>query len=286
MYGAGGTGKTYLSVALALTAEYHLPLLGLSTPQDSVRALYLDFETTPETIDGYVKRLASGSGLTTIPELAYRRCVGALADDAEEIRRLVVQNRIGVLIVDSAGAACGGEPESAEVTLRLTNAIRTFGTTTLLIDHVPKDGEEPFGSVYKVNAARMVWRVRRQQEAGEDIIRIGLFNTKSNLTRKHRPLGWRLGFDNDTGTASFSRIDPADVAEFRPALPARDQIRAYLLGGGAATAKTITEAIGLSYNTVRETLKRMEGRHEAMRLPKDGEREVYWAVPDARHNTP
>lgn len=279
LYGPGGTAKTTLGVALALSAQECVPLLGLAAPEHAVRGLLLDFETTAETIDGYVKRLAAGAGLSTIPELAYRRCVGALADQADEIRRLIATHRIGFVVIDSAGAACAGEPESAEVTLRLTNAIRSFKTTALLIDHLPKEGDDPFGSVYKVNAARMVWRVRRQQEIGEDEIRIGLFNTKSNLTRKHRPLGWRLRFDNDAETATFSRIDPADVESFRSELPARDQIRGYLLSAGAATARAISDATGLPYNTTRETLKRMESRQQVVRLPRDGDREVYWGVP-------
>jgi len=284
-YGPGGTGKTTFAVACAFTAQERVPLLGLPVPEQPVRSLILDFETTAETIDGYVKRLATGAGLSTVPEIAYRRCVGALADQADELRRLIAQHRIGFVVIDSAGAACAGEPESAEVTLRLTNAIRTFRVTALLIDHLPKAGEDPFGSVYKVNAARMVWRIRRQQEIGEDEIRIGLFNTKSNLTRKHRPLGWRLRFDNDSETATFTRIDPADIEGFRSELPARDQIRTYLLGAGAAPAKAITDATELPYNTVRETLKRMEARGQVARLPREGEREVYWGVPEVRHDT-
>lgn len=285
LYGAGGTGKTTLAVALALTAQERASILGLEPPSEPSGTLFLDFEQSAEAIDGLVKRLAAGAGLPTVPEVAYRRCVGALADQVEGLRRLIAEQRARFVIVDSAGAACGGEPESAEVVLRLTNGIRALETTALLIDHLPKAGEEPFGSVYKVNAARMVWRVRRQQEVGEDEIRLGLFNTKSNLSRKHRPMGWRLRFDNTTEAATFSRTDPAEVEEFRSGLSAREQVCTYLLGAGSATARVVTDATGLPYNTVRETLKRMEARQEAVRLPKEGEREVYWGLPDVRHDT-
>ncbi len=279
LYGKGGTGKTTLGVAVALSVQERVPILGLSVPPEPVGTLLLDFETVPEDIDTIVKRLAIGADLRPVPELAYRRCVGALADQVDELHRIIVQKHIGFVVIDSAGAACGGEPESAEVTLRMTNAIRALGVTAQVIDHVPKDGDEPFGSVYKFNAARMVWRVLRQQESGEDEVRVGLFNTKANPTKKHRPLGWRLRFDDTTEAITFTRIDPADVEEFRSGLSAREQIRAYLLRAGAATAKGVTEGTGLNFNTVRETLKRMETRHQAVRLPREGEREVYYGVP-------
>ncbi len=279
LYGPGATGKTTLAVALALTAQERVPVLGLTPPQEPVRGLFFDWEQSPDAIDSLVKQIAAGTGLSVVPELAYRRCVGALADQVEDLRRAVAEQRARFVIVDSAGAACGGEPESAEVVLRLANGLRALGVTVLLIDHVPKEGEDPFGSVYKVNAARMVWRVRRQQEVGEDEIQVGLFNTKSNLTRKHRPLGWRLRFDNEAEAITVTRIDPAEIEEFRSGLSAREQIRRYLLATGAATAKIIAEGTSLPYNTVRETLKRMEGRHQVRRLPREGEREVYWGIP-------
>lgn len=267
-YALGGAGKTTLATALALTAQAHVPLLGLPTPYDPLPALFLDFETNADTIDGIVKRLAAGAGVRTVPELAYRRCVGALADQAEDLRRLVAERRVGFVVVDSLGAACGGEPESAEVTLRLMNAVRSLGVTALLIDHIPRNGEEPFGSVYKVNAARAVWRIRGQQETGEDEIRVGLFNTKANLSRKHRPLGWRLRFDNAALTTTFTRIDPADVEEFRPGLSVADQILAALRTGARPT-KELVDALDAKPDTVDKTLRRLRDRGRVVKVGDD-----------------
>ncbi len=146
-YGAGGTAKTTTAVATCFAVQEHLPLLGLSTSPEPARVLYLHWETSEETVDGIVKRLAAGAGLPLAPELLYRRCAGALSDQAEDLRRLIVERGVRFVVVDSLGSACGGEPESAEVVLRLVNAIRTFSVTLLLIDHVPREGEEPFGSV-------------------------------------------------------------------------------------------------------------------------------------------
>ena len=121
--------------------------------------------------------------------------------------------------------------------------------------------------------------------------RSGCVTTSSTMGPPCRSLSTSASITSANGRrstvtrVSFSRIDPADVKEFQPALPARDQIRTYLLGVGAATTKAITEATELPYNTVRETLRRMEARREAVRVPNDGERDTSWGVPDSRHDT-
>jgi AAA domain len=264
-YGAGGTAKTTTAVAACLTVQEHLPLLGLPHSSEPARALYLDWELSSEMVDGIVKRLAAGAGLTLAPELLYRRCAGALADQAEDLRRLIVERAVRFLVVDSLGSACGGEPESAEVVLRLVNAVRTFNVTVLLIEHVPRDGEEPFGSVYKFNAPRLIWRFRKQQEVGEDEVQVAAFNTKANLSALHRPLGWRLRFADETTT--LTRIDPAEVAGFQASLPLSARIL-HALRDGALGVEDLAEVLGVSGGQVRARCSELHRRGKLVRLDR------------------
>lgn len=69
-------------------------------------ALHLDFEWGPDEASRRIKAIAAGLGVTP-PAMAYRRCAGLLADQIEEIRTKNAESGAGLLIVDSAGMACG-----------------------------------------------------------------------------------------------------------------------------------------------------------------------------------
>lgn len=277
LYGDGGSGKTLLAVAIALSVQEGLPVLGL-TPEGREKVLFLDWETSAETLDARVKMVASGTDCATIPELTYRRCSGPLADQVDDLQRVIGRTGARWIIVDSVGAACGGEPESAEVVLRMVNAIRALQATTLLIDHTPKGGDEPFGSVYKKNACRMVWHLRREQDVDETQMHLAAFNVKTNLSRKHRPLGWRVQFDEEAETVRFRAVDVGDVAAFRMGLSVREQIRLYLAGTGAGSVKDISEGTGLAKETVSRVLRRMAGDRQVLRLAKEGAEDVKWGL--------
>jgi len=122
--------------------------------------------------------------------LTYRHCALPLAEDLNEIRRIVLEGDIKLIIVDSLGAACGGDMNSAEVATRFFSAIRQLPVTPLLISHVSKEVEKektPFGSVYFYNYARNVYQLRKHEE--EDEITLGLWHKKCNFTKKNPPYG-------------------------------------------------------------------------------------------------
>ena len=91
-----------------------------------------------------------------------------LADDVERLAEVVAEHAIRLAIVDSVGLALGigreaGDP--ADAVLRMHQALRHLGVTSVLVDHVAgadiaagtTAASRPYGSVYKLNAARDVW---------------------------------------------------------------------------------------------------------------------------------
>ncbi|MFC2027457.1 AAA family ATPase [Chloroflexota bacterium] len=153
-FGPGGVGKSYLACYISVLVQTGTDHHALHPVQGNV--LYLDWETSRYEIDERIKAVSRGMSLEGIT-IKHRFCSQSLASDITRIQRMVVDTEAALVIVDSVGSACGGEPESAEVVLRYFMALRSLKATTLSIDHVAKSGDSktPFGSVFKINAASL-----------------------------------------------------------------------------------------------------------------------------------
>jgi hypothetical protein len=84
----------------------------------------------------------------------------------------------------------------------------------------------PFGSVYWHNGMRATWYAKKQQEAGDAEIHVGLFNRKSNGERLERPLAYNIDFRGSRTV--ITKEDPDQVAELAGALSLRDRMVALL----------------------------------------------------------
>jgi len=105
----------------------------------------------------------------------YRRCLGSILDETSEIAKTIAKHEIGLVIVDSAGPACGGDIMSAELAIQFFNALRKVTASTnaavLILTHTTKaDRREenqrrlPIGSVYFENLSRATWEIRPQED--------------------------------------------------------------------------------------------------------------------------
>ena len=281
LYGEGGTGKSYLALALALSVETGEEIVPGWRP---IRAptLYLDWETDADDLDCRVKAIAAGAGLD-YPSLRYRSCAVPLASMVDGLAAEVAAQGIGLLAVDSVGLASGQGHEGAEAsetTLRLFAALRAIGTTSLLVDHVAKiEGAvetrhaRPYGSVYKTNLARSTFELRRFASPGEDgLTHLGLYHTKSNLSRLLPPQG--IAMHHTDGTVVFTREPLVDELTAPLTTPAR--IALWLQRQRRGTVKEIAEALGEDETKVRVALNRHKGRQFA----KAGES---WGLLDRIH---
>lgn len=254
IYGDEATGKSFTAIALALTVQEDIPVLDLGAA--AVRpVLYVDYETTAEEIDQRVKMVARGAGVEPAPEIAYLRGVGVLADRAAEIAAKVATVQPGLVIVDSVGYACGaveGTSDWSGPFLRMTEVLRGWRTTVLLIDHAGED--RPYGTRYKMFACRNVWKTKKVQEAGERILHLGFYNQKQSNAALHRSLGYRLEFDPDGQQIHFRREDLLDVPELAQGLSAWVRIRA-MLARGAMRAPVIAEELGIPQSSARRVLR-------------------------------
>ena len=267
IYGAGGVGKSYLAAYFAILVKYGMDPLGLQPQQGNV--LILDWETSGRELERRIFALKQGLVILPGKDIAYRFCHQSLADDIVEIQQRVDETQASLVIVDSVGAACGAEPESAEVVLRYFSALRSLRVTTLSIDHIPKEGKGPFGSVYKFNAARSIFEIKANQEAGENLLTVGLYHRKMNTGKLLKPMGFQFEFDQDE-VGEVVRVNPADLAdipELAGSLALRDRIAKALGLMGNLSVAEISEQTDASQATVRTTLYR--NKQKFVRLGKD-----------------
>ena len=235
LFAEGGTGKSLIALAMGVSIATGIDILD-STATRLGPVLYLDWEWDAESHAERLKAICAGVDIAPPVNLIhYRHEVAPIWEAAPAIRRIIAELGIVFVVIDSLGFARGGEPESADLTLKTFAALRTFGVPILCLDHVAKnsvDKRYSFGSVYTTNAARMTWRADAVKTEGESRIKIGMSNQKAN-GRFQKPRGFQIDMEIDTDdkllSAVFTPTDIRDVPGLSKALPLVDHIEAILL---------------------------------------------------------
>ncbi len=287
LFGDGGGGKSLFGLTVALGVATGTILPGRLRHTHTAPVLYLDYESCQEEHAERLDSLIRGFGVSHSGGIHYRPMTRALADDAEFLRTQIARLKIGLVIVDSYGPACGLEPETAEAAIRTLNALRSFAPVTrLVIAHVSKAAADqrtgpsrPFGSVYVSNLARSVWECRRADADGDQArLTIGLYHRKNNRGSLHTPLGYRFEFDDE-----LIRIRSTDITD-QPDLLARTsqpfQVQ-HLLKSGPRTAERIAEDLDITENTVRKILNRLHRAKRVVIVDFEGEgrkRKQIWGL--------
>jgi hypothetical protein len=269
LFGEGGTGKSFIATLIAVLVQSGGSFVGLRSEQGNV--LYLDYETSAETLNERVRAICEGLNIAPF-DILYRYSYHPLADDIDALRDMIIEHGISFVVVDSLGPACGGDPNDAEMAIRMFNALRELRVTALLIDHIAKNTAEgskpsPYGSVYKINLARSVWQIKQGQRTEDMASAVGLYHRKANLGPLRSPFGLTMHFTNDDNEqltemrfASLSVDDDSDLAK---ELPLRQRIIAALKDGKLTVhdlAVTLRETTPtLSEDAVRVSLNRMKG---------------------------
>jgi len=187
----------------------------------------------------------------------YARCDRPLVYEVDRLRRIVRENSIDYAVFDSIAFACDGPPESAEIAGKYFRAVRQIGVGSLHIAHVSKaEGadKKPFGSSFWHNGARSTWYAKlADASADSDVLSLGLFNRKSNLSRLSPPLGFTITFTEDRTT--FTRTEVADSPDLAGQLSVRQRM-AYLLRKGAMAPEVVADEIEADLETVKRTARR------------------------------
>lgn len=263
LFADGGKGKSTFALVLAMAVSTAQSVAGFSAL--SGKPLFLDWE---DDVDVHTRRLhaiRAGHPELDAADVQYQRCCETLVKLTHELARTIQRESITFVIIDSLLAAMGGD-SSADAVGKFFAALRVLQVESLLIGHTPKtlpEGQEHptvYGSVFNQNFARGVWELKTEQELGDDSAILGLFHRKSNLTRKHLPIGLKVTQNQDGTSIKYEPFDLTKTAELINALPLPNRIRNLLDSDGTPrTSQQIADALGAKLGSVKTTLSRHVG---------------------------
>ena len=268
-FAPGGSGKSFLALALAMCAENGWDFFGECQP---AHTLYLDWETDLAETSRRATLLVGG--LSQIYEVrkeeiklpSYMRMYLPLVDSVEGLIETTFNLGFKFVIIDSVAPALGSDLISAAEVTKFFSAIRRLnaeGVTTLLITHVSKgdkkDGDNkrtPFGSVFFENFPRLTWELRSEFDEQKNAFLFGLFCRKSNIG-KLQPKGYSLTFHSDYVEIGYVDPEETEVSDEKQTLA--EMILA-LLEERSMTVKEMADILQAIPGSVRTVLNRLKNR--------------------------
>ncbi len=277
---AGGKHKGWVAMYLAICYLTGHPLIGQHAINinGTPNVLYLDWEENEKEQARRMHWLARGMRLETIPRgLIYRRMTRPITAEVNRLRAEIARQNIGLVIVDSLGAAAAAELNASETALATMTAIRTLSPATrFVIGHVSKadsrDSKRPtklIGHIYFENYTRSYWEM--QSDGGPTEYDIALIHQKVNVGRSMPTIAMRLTFDDNLHEAF---IGPGDIRNI-PAAVQHSSVEAriwHALEGGKMSHVQLTEELSETRNNILVAANRSR---RILRLGKVG-KEVWF----------
>jgi len=269
IFGEKGVLKSTVAYLLGVcvTLPWRDNPLDLSVSEDSVKTLVLDWETDENIFRYCMSRLQKGMNIP-VCSLHYRRCTLPLMDDIEAVQKHIADTGAKLLIIDSLGAAAGGERgelKGSEAALLFNTALRKLKLTSLIIAQTSKadlDGKRKtiFGSTYFTYYARNIFELCAGHDDLGDKQHLALFHRECNLGKKMPSMGLQVEFNEANGGIKIQR-EHLSVAEFAQKVSVSMRILE-ALKQGAMTSKELTDYLEVGRNTIDQTLGRLRTNHK------------------------
>lgn len=269
IFGKGGTGKTFICLRMALSMAFGIPFLGV-TPTRKCKVLFVDYEDSQHEFADRINKLLSGLGqyAPDVEEIGkkikYFRALNPFQDIVPALKKIIQEEGISFVIVDSAIMACGSEPEKADVAARYFNALAKLQTTSLTIAHETKAETHnyPFGSVVWWNSPRNIWNIQGmggeqsddEEEPTNEPVELGLFHRKANNGARSRLLAATMSITDNKAT-----ITQGDRNDWESEMTVATRITKFLRDAGQPKSrKDIEKELdGVEKNTIKQTLRRL-----------------------------
>jgi AAA domain-containing protein len=267
LYGTGGSAKSLLALAIAVSGILGHPISPAWTVAPLTKVLYLDWETDRRAHEERLHALTMHVEAIPHGSLLHRRMRRPLTEDIETIRYHVDKDGIGLVIVDSLALAAGPEPEGTDAAVRTLEALNTVNSTRLVIAHISKAGLEqgqprPFGSIFVENIPRSTILAQREEDGQADQVAVTFHHRKHNLSAQAPMSALTFRFAPDE-SITIRRSEP-NMENASAAAQILAELRY-----GPKTGTAIAEATGIGLATVKKNLQRLEKRDSVIRLCPD-----------------
>lgn len=264
LYGAGGTGKSIFANGLAAAIQTGSHFLGWKAKKRNV--LYLDWETDEGDIAHRNMLVSRGLGLEAPAPVNYMSLEMPLELEMGHIAAAVVENKIGLVVIDSVGMAStqgrdGSDP--AEGAIQFFRGLRMLNAAVLCIDHISGEDQrrgragatKPYGSVFKWNSARNAFEMIDNTPDGGPMT-VMLRHRKANLGPRMNDMSVIVRWNDDEEQVFFRRAESTI-----PYVPLEDRIIG-VLTTGPASYRNLLDLLNADqqYDIVTESTVRITSR--------------------------
>lgn len=278
IYCPGGVGKSYLAIYCACLVQFDYAGFtefdrGRAWTPKQGNVLYLDWESSHRDHQRRTWAVKRGLGINDDGAFLYLACQQPLTMILPDIRTIVEEKDIALVIVDSQMAASDFGPDMAQNATRFYNALRQLHCSVLILDHVSKEAMKmsddanstgPHGSVVKSNRSRQQYEVKKHQIPGQGYADLTLIHRKNNEGPLSEEFGIRITWENDiNGHLDRVLFTSYDVAT-HPVMSATQPIWKRMLDaleGRPLTVKQLAELLpDKSQPSIRATLNQNKDR--------------------------
>ncbi len=217
LFGEGGVGKSLLGLGAALSVATETEILGTWAHKKGP-VIYFDYEDDDSIHRLRLNALARGHDITELEHPIFHYSLVAKVSQAQsQMRRIIRDHGAVCCVLDSIGMGRGGDAGTAEDTIRLFRALRSLDIPVLALDHVTKEDKRkggtvtPYGSIYTVNSARLLWGAKMSSASTSNRRFVNLENTKANHVARQQNCGLEISYGSmDNGTLHTATIKQHD----------------------------------------------------------------------------
>lgn len=197
LFAPKGTGKSTFALQLAWAVASGEGFGGYK-PLRTGTVMYLDFEDVVRPHELRLAAMADDFG----NKIRHFRITRSLKDSRRLIKRLVRDEGIVMVVLDSVALARASDVSGSEATIKMFKTLAQLGVPVLAIDHMTKENNKavatgkmdvreasPIGSQFTESSARLGWFMIELPQSTKLKKVFNLYNSKNNHAPKNEHLG-------------------------------------------------------------------------------------------------